>query len=352
MILRDLVMTVNYSSASLSEPLQIYQYDRGITLKIKVMRYNFIFNKHVEEDIIVDSSIISARALILKPDGQTVFECPRTPVEDDCVIIHITLDWTDELREVGNYQLQLQLYGSDHINERVTLPPVGFTVAKPLGHITEEGIVPAPDNKFTSESDFFNLRTNNGINMDHLFYSYQGSELDVSILKTANATSMLEMFSQCDKLKTITGLNNFKTSNVTNMGLMFYDCYYITKLDLSSFDTRNVTFMGGMFCICENLEELDIRNFDMTNVTNTTQMFIDCNDLHTIRLDNCNKTTISKIIDSEGFPTNEILNYETGETIQRKMYVDPNNIGNLEAPENWIFVDSDGNEIIPGPIEQ
>lgn len=352
MILRDLVMTVNYSSASLSEPLQIYQYDRGITLKIKVMRYNFIFNKHVEEDVIVDSSIISARALILKPDGQTVFECPRTPVEDDCVIIHITLDWTDELREVGNYQLQLQLYGSDHINERVTLPPVGFTVAKPLGHITEEGIVPAPDNKFTSESDFFNLRTNNGSYMDYLFYSYQGSELDVSILKTVNATSMFEMFSQCNKLEKLTGLNNFKTDKVTNMSAMFYNCARIRELDLSSFNTNNVTNTSGMFCICPDLEELDIRNFDMTNVTNTTQMFIDCNNLHTIRLDNCNADTISKIIDSEGFPTNKILNYETGETIQRKMYVNPDNIGNLEAPENWIFVDSDGNEIIPGPIEQ
>ena len=337
MILRELTMTINNSTASLSEPLQIYQYDRGITLKIKVLKYKFVFNKMTEEDMIIDSSIISARAIILKPNGKTVFECPRTPIDDDCVIIPITLDWTDELTEIGNYKLQVQLYGSDYVNERVTLPPVGFTVAKPLGHITEEGIVPAPDNKFTSETDFFNLRTNNGINMDFLFYEYQGEELDVSILKTVNTTSMRAMFKQCNKLRELIGLDKFNTSNVTNMGEMFYDCYYITKLDLSGFDTRNVTFMGGMFCICENLEELDIRNFDMTNVTNTTQMFIECNNLRILRLDNCNADTISKIIDSEGFPTNEILNYETGETIQRKIYVNPDNVNGLTAPENWVF---------------
>lgn len=144
MILRDLIMTVNNTVASLNEPLQIYPHDRGITLRIQVLRYKFVFNKTVEENVIVDSSIISARALILKPDGVTTFECPRTPIEDDYVIIHIGLDWTDELREIGNYQLQIQLYGSDYVNERVTLPPVGFTVAEPLGYYPEEGVVLPP----------------------------------------------------------------------------------------------------------------------------------------------------------------------------------------------------------------
>lgn len=155
MILRELIMTINNSTASLNEPLQIYQRDRGITLKIKVLRYKFMFNKTVEEDIIVDSSIISARALILKPDGKTIFECPRTPVEDDCVIIHINLDWTDELIEIGQYRLQVQLYGSDYVNERVTLPPVGFTVAKPLGYVAEEGVEAPPivDDGITDDTE-------------------------------------------------------------------------------------------------------------------------------------------------------------------------------------------------------
>lgn len=140
MIQRDLILTVNNNTASLNEPLVIYQHDRGLTLRIKVMKYKFVFNKIMEEDLVADTSIISARAIVLKPDGRRLFECPRQAVEDDYVIIHITLDWTDELLEIGKYKLQLQLYGSDYINERVTLPPFEFTVAKPIGYVQEEGL--------------------------------------------------------------------------------------------------------------------------------------------------------------------------------------------------------------------
>ena len=140
MIQRDLVLTINNTTATLNEPLVIYQHDRGITLRIKIMKYKFMFNKIMEEDLVADTSIISARAIGLKPDGKRVFECPRQAVEDDYVIINITLDWTDELLEIGKYLLQIQLYGSDYINERVTLPPFEFTVAKPIGYVQEEGL--------------------------------------------------------------------------------------------------------------------------------------------------------------------------------------------------------------------
>jgi hypothetical protein len=133
-------MTVNNTTASLNEPLQIYQYDRGITLRIQVLKYKYIFDKVVQENVISDSSIISARALVQKPDGVTVFECPRTSIEEDVVVIKILLDWTDQFIEIGKYKLQIQLYGSDHVNERVTLPPVEFIVAPLLGFVAEEGV--------------------------------------------------------------------------------------------------------------------------------------------------------------------------------------------------------------------
>lgn len=137
-------MTVNNTTASLNEPLQIYQHDRGIILRIKVLRYKFSFNKLAEENMVAESGILSARAIVLKPDGKRVFECPRQAIEDDYVIVNITLDWTDELTEIGKYKLQIQLYGSDYINERVTLPPVEFTVAPMIGYVAEEGVaVPA-----------------------------------------------------------------------------------------------------------------------------------------------------------------------------------------------------------------
>ena len=133
-------MTVNNTTASLNEPLQIYQYDRGITLKIQVLKYKYQFDKIVQDNVISDPSIISARSLVLKPNGTSVFECPRTEIEDDYVIVNIKLDWTDETTEIGKYKLQIQLYGSDYVNERVTLPPVEFIVAPLIGFVPEEGV--------------------------------------------------------------------------------------------------------------------------------------------------------------------------------------------------------------------
>lgn len=137
-------MTVNNTTANLNEPLQIYQHDRGIVLRIQVLRYKYTFNKLQEENMVAETGILSARAIVLKPDGKRVFECPKQDIEDDLVIINITLDWTDELTEIGKYKLQVQLYGRDPINERVTLPPVEFTVAPMIGYVPEEGVnVPA-----------------------------------------------------------------------------------------------------------------------------------------------------------------------------------------------------------------
>ena len=133
-------MTVNNTTATLNEPLQIYQHDRGITLRIQVLKHKYSFNKFIEENLVEVSQILSARAIVVKPDGVNKFECPRQDIEDDLVIIPITLDWTDDLAEIGKYKLQIQLYGKDPINERVTLPPVEFTVAPMIGYIPEEGV--------------------------------------------------------------------------------------------------------------------------------------------------------------------------------------------------------------------
>ena len=133
---------------------------------------------------------------------------------------------------------------------------------------------------------------------------------------------------------------NLRTQNGTDFRHLFHD-YSGSELDLSGWDTSNVIDMENMFDNCGNLEYLDIRNFDMSKVENTNYMFINCDNLRELRLDNCDRNTIEKIINSVGFPTGDVW----GET--RKMYVNPDNIDGLEAPGDWIFVDSDGNEIIP-----
>ena len=66
----------------------------------------------------------------------------------------------------------------------------------------------------------------------------------------ARPTTTAYWFYQMENLTSITGLNYLNTSEVTNMLGMFWDCKYLTSLDLSSFNTANVTDMGYMFRNC------------------------------------------------------------------------------------------------------
>lgn len=152
--------------------------------------------------------------------------------------------------------------------------------------------------------DFLAMRTMNGTDYSYLFYGYQGSELDVS---------------------------SWNTDNVTNIECMFSNCYKLISLDLSNFNTSNVNKIEEMFTGCINLERLDLSNFTITSLNIYGSMFMGCDKLHTLRLNNCNSETISKIINSYGFPTGAI----TGVT--RKIYVKEANAAGLTAPDGWVF---------------
>ena len=174
---------------------------------------------------------------------------------------------------------------------------------------------------------------------------------EVNVMVNETHRSLGDMFYDCTNLTTINNIDQWDTSNVENMKGMFHNCTNLTTLDLSNFNTSNVFDMGYMFWKCSNLEVLDIRNFDLLKIENISHsnptarynagMLMECANLRELRLDNCSRTTIRDIITSYGFPTNAI------EGVTRKIYVNPDNLGDLAAPEGWIFVDSDGNEIVP-----
>lgn len=100
-------------------------------------------------------------------------------------------------------------------------------------------------------------------------------------LKTSNVTDMSRMFSTCEKLISL-DLSKFGTSNVTNMGSMFSNCFELTSLDLSSFDTSNVTDMSSMFSGCSALETLDLSSFKTSNWASMDNMFHMCGSLTSI----------------------------------------------------------------------
>ena len=75
-------------------------------------------------------------------------------------------------------------------------------------------------------------------------------------MKDAPLTSTYRMFYGLENMKSIHGLENLNTTNVTNMSLMFQNCYSLTSLDLSSFNTQNVTEMVNMFDYCLSLRTI------------------------------------------------------------------------------------------------
>ena len=126
--------------------------------------------------------------------------------------------------------------------------------------------------------------TSNITDMGCMFWGCSSLEsLDLSGFDTSNVTSMGGMFSGCSSLESL-DLSGFDTSNVTIMGSMFYGCNSLESLDLSGFDTSNVTDMCTMFEGCSALKSLDLSGFDTSNVTDMQYMFSDCYSLESLDL--------------------------------------------------------------------
>jgi surface protein len=94
------------------------------------------------------------------------------------------------------------------------------------------------------------------------FTGYNEKVLKVVIdpsMKNANLTSFENMFWGCTfsncltKMKSIEGLENLNTANVTNMAWMFAGCNSVETLDLTTFDISKVTDMSFMLSSCKAL---------------------------------------------------------------------------------------------------
>ena len=55
------------------------------------------------------------------------------------------------------------------------------------------------------------------------------------------------MFANCNKLKELKGINNINIINVTDMRIMFQECYELIYLDLSNFNTSHNTSFFLLF---------------------------------------------------------------------------------------------------------
>ena len=198
------------------------------------------------------------------------------------------------------------------------------------------------NNDYEYENEFYGYNiifrgfdTSNVTDMGYMFYRCgKLTSLDLSGLDTSNVTRMSSMFDGCSSLTSL-DLSNFNTSNVTDMGEMFSRCIGLTSLDVSNFNTSNVTNMDYMFTYCSGLKSLDLSNFDTSNVTSMYMMFYGCNSLKLLDLRNFNTSNVTtmenmfegcyslKSLDVSRFDTSKI-------TTMYKMFLDCSGLTSLD----------------------
>ena len=79
----------------------------------------------------------------------------------------------------------------------------------------------------------------------------------------------IERITTASPITSITGLNNFDTSNMKRLDSVFWNASSgLTSYDVSTFDTSNVTDFTSMFANNAALTTIDIRHFDFSSLCN------------------------------------------------------------------------------------
>ena len=140
-----------------------------------------------------------------------------------------------------------------------------------------------------SLSDLDKWNTSNITNMSSVFNNnVSGSSLislpDISKWDTSNVIDMSFMFQNCSLLSSLPDISRWNTSNVKNMISMFYGCSSLISLpDISKWKTSNLTYMKSMFSGCKSIIKLpDLTKWDTSNVTNLSHLFQNCSSLESM----------------------------------------------------------------------
>ncbi len=157
-----------------------------------------------------------------------------------------------------------------------------------------------PDGAY--DIDEWTSQTIGSKNVDVLgWYTHNESVTKVVFDETfaeARPLSCYNWFYGLTNLKTISGINNLNTSEVSSMRGMFDKCKSLESVDLSHFTTNNLTNIRAMFCDCEKLSTLDLRTLNTGEVTEAQYMFQNCTNLTTILVDDT-KWDLSKVTASD-----------------------------------------------------
>lgn len=141
------------------------------------------------------------------------------------------------------------------------------------------------------------LNTSEVENMGSMFYKCTSLEtLDLSSFNTEKVTNMLAMFEGSMSLRTIKLPKGFIGSNVTDLNGMFRGCASLTELDLSGSNAEKVKNMGNMFDGCVALSNLNLSGFKTGSVTDMRYLFSSCQSLESLDLSGFNTENVSSMV--------------------------------------------------------
>lgn len=141
------------------------------------------------------------------------------------------------------------------------------------------------------------LNTSEVENMGSMFYKCTSLEtLDLSSFNTEKVTNMFEMFVGSTNLRTINLPKGFIGSNVTDLNGMFRGCASLTELDLSGSNAEKVKDMGNMFNGCVALSNLNLSGFKTGSLTDMRYLFSLCQSLESLDLSGFNTENVSSMV--------------------------------------------------------
>ena len=106
------------------------------------------------------------------------------------------------------------------------------------------------------------------------------TSLDLTNWTFTGVENIAELFRGCTNLREIKGISNLDVSKVSNMYGVFKGCQSLITLDLSRWVVDNVQSMGLMFSQCQKLTTLiGLENWNVSKVTDMANMFNWCENL-------------------------------------------------------------------------
>ena len=124
--------------------------------------------------------------------------------------------------------------------------------------------------------------------------------VDISGWDTSNVTTMAYMFTECEDIKKIIGIENLDVSKLQSANAMFYGCQNLVELDLTNWNPILLNSAWNMFSYCSNLKIIkNIENWQLPNIKNVSYMFYKCTKLD-VDLSNWDLSNIKDDIAKKG----------------------------------------------------